>query len=226
MSAENELTKEGIKAVVDTAKGFLEKLVGPPLEELGGLLADQVRFYRFKNQVKILLKAHKFLGEAGINPRRVSLKTLVPILEEGALEEDESMSDRWASLLATAADPNSKISVQPSFPEVLKELSPKEALIIDKIFDMVISLPIPREEWSFRGAVGDSIKQVFHLSDEEFEIAIDNLYRLRLCSAPSIKLGFIDRPEQKFQLQMKDIICLTDFGFAFVSACRRYKEKE
>ena len=40
---------------------FLEKIVGPPLEELGGLLADQVRFFRFKKAIEILEKAQKIL---------------------------------------------------------------------------------------------------------------------------------------------------------------------
>jgi len=205
---------------VEGARRFLEKIVGPSLEELGGLLADQVRLFRFKKQIKILEKAQKILLDKGINPRKVSLKTLVPILEEGSLEEDESMSDRWASLLATAADPSSAISVQPSFPEILKELSPKEALILDKIFDLVVSEHIPRNQWTSRGAVGESVKQVLRLSDEEFEIAIDNLYRLRLCSPPSMTIKGISPPGRQFQLQMKEVICLTDFGFAFVSACR------
>lgn len=141
-----ELTKQGIKAAAETAKNFLEKLLGPSIAELGELLADEVKFYRFKNQVRILLKAQESLRKAVVNPKKVPLKIVVPILEEGSLEEDESMSDRWASLLATAANPNSKISVQPSFPELLKELSPKEALILDKIYDLVISEHIPREE--------------------------------------------------------------------------------
>jgi len=206
--------------IAEDARRFLEKIVGPPLEELGGLLADRVRLFRLKKQVEILEKARKILLDKGINPRKVSLKTLVPILEEGSLEEDESMSDRWASLLATAADPSSTISVQPSFPEVLKELSPKEALILDKIFDMVVSENIPRNQWAYRGAAGDSVKEVLRLSDDEYEIAIDNLYRLRLCSAPSMTIRGISPPGRQFQLQMKEVICLTDFGFAFVSACR------
>lgn len=68
------------------------------LEELGGLLADQVKFYRFKNQVRILLKAQKFLGEAGVNPRRVPLKTLIPSLEEGKTDP-ETLEERLPSLM-------------------------------------------------------------------------------------------------------------------------------
>jgi hypothetical protein len=211
--------------LVEDARRFLRKIVDPPLEELGGLLADQVRLFRFKKQVEILEKAQKILLDKGINPRKVSLKTLVPILEEGSLEEDESMSDRWASLLATAADPSSTISVQPSFPEVLKELSPKEALILDKIFDLVISQHLPRNRWASDGATGASVKQVLRLSNEEFEIAVDNLYRLKLCSAPSVILDFTEPSGRRFQLQTKEIICLTDFGFAFVSACHSREEE-
>jgi hypothetical protein len=211
--------------IVEDARRFLEKIVGPPLEELGGLLADQVRLFRFKKQVEILEKAQKTLLDRGINPIKVSLKTLVPILEEGSLEEDESMSARWASLLATAADPSSTISVQPSFPEILKELSPKEALILDEIFGLVVSEDIPRNQWAYRGAEGESVKRAIRLSDDEFEIAIDNLYRLKLCSPPSMTIEGIDPPGRRLQLQTKEIICLTDFGFAFVSACSSHRRR-
>jgi len=212
--------------IAEDVRRFLEKIVGPPLEELGGLLADQVRFFRFKKQVQILEKAQKILLDRGVNPRKVSLKTLVPILEEGSLEEDESMNDRWASLLATAADPSSTISVQPSFPEVLKELSPKEALILDKIVDLVVSENVPRDKWTSHGAIGESVKQILRLSDEEFEIATDNLYRLELCSAPSTVVKEFEPPGRRFQLKTKEIICLTDFGFAFVSACHSRRRRD
>ena len=154
----------------------------------------------------------------------MSLKTLVPILDAGSLEEDESMINKWAALLATAADPGSRIDVLPSFPEVLKELSPKEALALDTIYDDVITIPIPREEWPSRGAKGDFLKQTLGLSNEKFEVAIDNLYRLKVCSPPSVPLSSIIKfdtmPDRRFQLQMKAIVCLTEFGYAFVSACR------
>ena len=218
---EQEFTREGIKALVNSATTFLGKLVNPPMEELGELLADQVRFFRYKNQVRILSKARELLEREKVDPQRVSLKILVPILEAGSIEENEDMINRWAALLATAANPGSSISVKPSFPEILKELSPKDALILDKIYEMVISIPIPREEWSRRGAVGISIKVACGLSDQEFEIAIDNLYRLRLCAPPSTSLEFIDNKQHRFQLQTKDLICLTDFGCVFVAACRK-----
>ncbi|HZL14253.1 MAG TPA: Abi-alpha family protein [Verrucomicrobiae bacterium] len=215
---------EGLANAVDTttktAKEFLEKIAGPPAEEFGLFLGDQVRLFRFRKQVKLLADAGEILKQAGINPKKVPLKTLFPILEGASLEEDESMSARWAALLATAANPKSTITVQPSFPEILKQLSPLEAKILDLIFDMINQIGIVRAEWPSRGALGKSVRDLLQLQEQDFEIAIDNLYRLRLCSPPSTKLDFIDNKEHRFQLSTKDLICITELGFSFVSACK------
>jgi len=110
-----ELAKETIKQSFKTAKEFLGKLVNPGLEEGGGIIQDTIKFWRFKNQINITLKAKKFLEEKGIEPVKVLPKILVSILENGSLEEDESMQDKWAALLANSADPNKRYSVKPSF---------------------------------------------------------------------------------------------------------------
>src|SRR5712692_3782946 len=129
------------KAAVEAAMDLFKKLAGPVFEEFGGLLQDQVKFWRFKNGVRILQKAKRFLDDAGVSPQQVSLKVLISSFGDGSLEEDEAMQDRWASLLANAADPNSEVSVLPSFAEILKELSPKEAAILDTLFIHATPLP-------------------------------------------------------------------------------------
>jgi Abortive infection alpha len=215
---------EGLANAVDTtaktAKEFLEKIAGPPAEEFGLFLGDQVRLFRFRKQVKLLADAEEILKQAGVDPKKVPLKTLCPILEGASVEDDESMSARWAALLATAANPKSTITIQPSFPEILKQLSPLEAKILDLIFDMINQIGISRVEWLSRGAMGKSVRDFLHLQEQDFEIAIDNLYRLRLCAPPSTKLDFIDNKEHRFQLSTKDLICITELGFSFVSACK------
>ena len=115
-------------------KGFLSKILGPASDELGMLLADRVRLWRFKQSFRIVGKAQALLSQRGIEPAKVSLKTLVPILEFGSLEEDESMQDRWAALLANAADPTPETSVPPAFPDILRQLSPEDAMVLDRIY--------------------------------------------------------------------------------------------
>jgi hypothetical protein len=48
---------------VEVAKEFLQKVIVPPLEEVGGLLTDQIRFVRFKRQVDTLIRADNYLKE-------------------------------------------------------------------------------------------------------------------------------------------------------------------
>jgi hypothetical protein len=77
--------------------------------------------------------------EAGISPRAISLKLLVPLLENVSLEDDpddpaadpeeaEAMHERWAAMLANAAADDAGADVPPSFPIILSELETKEIL--------------------------------------------------------------------------------------------------
>src|SRR5690606_2835341 len=97
------LATAGSEAAADAARGFLSKLAGPAVSEVGLLLQDKVRLYRLGNQLKMLDKSREMLRQAGIEPESVPFRTLLPLLEGAALEDDESMSARWAALLANAA---------------------------------------------------------------------------------------------------------------------------
>jgi len=129
------IEKETLEKLAEKASEFLGKIANPPLEELGGLLADKVRYWRFKNQVNILLKARHFLEEKGIKPKKISLRTLVPLLEHSSWEEDTDMQTKWASLLANVLNPNYSYDAASSYVEILKQLSPLEAAFLDILFD-------------------------------------------------------------------------------------------
>jgi hypothetical protein len=57
---------------------------------------------------------------------------LFPIVEASSIEDDETLQEMWAGLLATASQKTD--SVSPSFAETLKQLTPDEARYIDKIY--------------------------------------------------------------------------------------------
>ena len=144
-SIETELAKTGIPAAFEAAKEFLGKIAGPAAKEVGLLLQDKVRIYRFYNQLKILAKAQKMLNEAGVSPISVPLRTLLPLLEGAALEEEDDLSTKWAALLANAATPNSPLAIYPSFPHILSQLFPRDARVLDAIYDLALRLgPTPR----------------------------------------------------------------------------------
>lgn len=109
----------------DSAMSFLGKLVKPPLTELGQILADRVRLFRYKNQVKILEKAKAYAEKKGIDVKEIPVKILVPYLENSSLEDDDYLQDKWAILLANMADSTSNLQNQ-VFPYILGQISKSE----------------------------------------------------------------------------------------------------
>jgi hypothetical protein len=102
MAGDADLVKAGVDAALAPLKDFANRLFGPAIDELGGILADPIKIYRFKRSVRLLEKVKRVCDENGFEPKAVPLKTLLPILENASLEDDEDLHDRWANLLANA----------------------------------------------------------------------------------------------------------------------------
>jgi hypothetical protein len=122
LQAISELTKE--------FRQFVLALVGPGAEETGQLLADKIRYLRFKNAFRTFQRAHDLLRQAGVQPKSINLKLLVPILEGCSLEEDDDLTSKWAGLLASAAAGE---QIPPSYAKILSELSPGEARLLNLV---------------------------------------------------------------------------------------------
>ena len=218
---ETALTKLDIPAALEATKEFLEKIAGPAAEEVGLLLQDKVRIYRLGNQLKMLAKAQKMLDDAGVSPTSVPFRTLLPLLEGAALEEEDDLSTKWAALLANAATPDSPVDIYPSFPHILSQLSPRDAKVLDAIYDLTLRLGLRPGQWAERGGKRESIIQIMQMSLEEFDLVTDNLIRLRLCSGQGTRLNFINNKDQVFQLKDKGTISITQLGYEFITACRQ-----
>lgn len=208
---------KAIKEAAKIAEKFLGKLVGPGLEEGGGILKDTVKFWRFKNRINIILKAKYFLEKKGIEPTKVLLKTLLPIIESGSLEEDEEMKNRWSSMLAHAADATSEVKVRPAYPEILKQLSPLEVKILDTFYDQVKQKS--KEEQDKTGIIKEKVLKYAGISSDEYDVLAENLFRLGLCRTPSTK-GGVSVSNYPMVLRTYDFIELTPMGIDFIKACK------
>ena len=121
-----------IEKGIELAKDFLDKLIMPAVEETGLLIKEKVTYWKFKNQVKVLNKAKEYCEKHGIEPKTVSFKLLVPLLETSALEEDEILQDKWAILLSNMVDSSQNIENH-VFPYILGQLSTNEFLLLEKV---------------------------------------------------------------------------------------------
>ena len=203
-------TGKSIEQAIEAAREFAGRLVLPPIEELGLVLGDQVRSFRLKRQIQLLLTAQKRLEEAGIDPRTVPLKTFVPLLEGASLEEDPGLREKWVGLLASAAAGEVGPHVLPTFPFILRQLSPLDAAILERLAglnDLAMGVYVERP----------AICSQVEAEANDVDIAVDTLLGQGLVERqPEVVIkdqsvtGFTDRQALR----------ISQLGQRFVLACR------
>ncbi|WP_410004508.1 Abi-alpha family protein [Aequorivita nionensis] len=128
-----------IEKGLDLAKDFLGKLIFPAVEEVGLLMGDNIKVWRFKNQIRLLNNVENYVKEKNISTKKVPLKILLPLLENASLEEDENIIELWGNLLSNYID-SSKSFKSAVFPKILAEINTIEATFLKNhktIFDAV-----------------------------------------------------------------------------------------
>jgi hypothetical protein len=73
----------------------------------------------------IVQKTERLLLDSGLPANAVPPRLFLPIMEASSIEDNETLQEMWAGLLATASHETD--SVSPSFIETLKQLTPDEA---------------------------------------------------------------------------------------------------
>lgn len=133
MTNKIDISSTALEKSIDAAKEFLGKLMSPAVEEVGLLLRDSVALWRFKNQIRVLNKAKACCDRNNISPKAISLKLLCPLLEGAALEEDETLQDKWAILLSNMVDSEQNVENH-VFPYILSQMSSNEFLVLQRVF--------------------------------------------------------------------------------------------
>ena len=123
-----DITSSVVEKGIDLAKSFVDKLIVPSVEEVGLLLKEQVTFWKFKNQVRMLNKAKVYCEKHKISPKTISVKLLFPLLEYAGLEEEEELQDKWAILLSNMVDSEQNIQNH-VFPYILTQIAAIPAVI-------------------------------------------------------------------------------------------------
>lgn len=199
------------KQLVDKADRFLSALLGPSVAETGQLLADKVRFRRLKNQVSILRKAEALLSEAAMKPNSVALKTLVPLLEAASLEEEDSIQDLWAGLLANATEGTGNCALHSICIQVLSTISPDEAKALRRMYSLYqkrrdeVGNKYRARQVTYRIA---AMFEGSEISDRAQILLVDNLVRLNM----------IERKGGIHALS-GTLVNLTDLGLGVLSEC-------
>lgn len=205
-------TQNAINEGIQLAKDFLQKLISPSVEEMGLLVADNIRFWRFKNQIRMLQKAESYVVKKQIEVKRLPIKILVPLLEGASLEENDELQEKWVGLLVNYID-SKKVQQSSIFPFILSQLSTNEAKCLEFL----------RYNAKFYTEFHEIPKEL-----EIFDSSLSNLIRLGLIRQAPYKI-IIGKPYhdhegsyiQKADYDDNDLKYeVTELGYEFVAACK------
>ncbi len=222
MTADNlNLKSSTIEKGLEIAKGFLEKIIYPPLEEVGLLLSDNVKIWRYKNQIRLLKNVESFVKKRNISTQKIPVKILLPLLEHSSLEEDPDLIKMWENLLINYID--SKKSFKNSiFPKVLAEISSDEAKFINSLFNYIhIGLKV-KEVKDFKYEYESIFNNPALTKITRLELT--NLIRLSILKETfSIKKLYKNfKGDSKYlKDEIHPTISFTEFGIEFLTICSR-----
>jgi Abortive infection alpha len=213
----NAAVKATIESVLKPIEGIVKTIAGPAAEELGLVLRDKVREYRFQRQVRFFTTVKQLCVKAGIKPKAVNMPLLMDILDRASMEPNDDLQDLWANLLANAADPNCKGLITNAFPEILKQLSKDEATFLEDLykcrkdrylaedFAVLVRARLNKEPVSVHDVYQDNLRRLGLTED----ITIDD-------DPPVSAYSPIENPPLFPKIRQWK---LTEFGIAFIEAC-------
>jgi hypothetical protein len=199
-------TAKAIHNLEPAAEAFMEAtgLLGPP-REFAAWATDLIRYRRAPHQAKLLMRAAEKIRASGLPAAAVEDKLLRAILEDGPLDDDKAMQERWANLLANAG--TTKLErVKAAYPRILSELEPEEADILDRLVENIMD---PETALTATLSIHEWLTRDFGLDN------VDNIVRLGLMRYVAHSPSLSDDPHTIQGVRF------TDLGWEFVQACRR-----
>ena len=210
-------TAKGIDATAAFGK-FIARFVSGPIEQGVGIFEDKLKYMRWERQVRLINRATEILSEVGLAEptRAVPLKVAIPLFQAASIEDDDDLQDKWAALLVNAANADSGVEIHRVYVEILGQISPLEARILDKIYALpfdstrhagVLTHSLPDT------AVADSEEHTIDRDREptdEVKLAMSNLERIGC-----LKLGVTFGGGGSYTR-----INPTLLGKSFIEACR------
>lgn len=222
MEEESKAVQEVAKATgkaIDAAReagSFIARFVSGPLEQGIGIFEDRLRYFRWERQIRLIRRADEMLKEIGMaSPTKaVPLKLAIPLIQGASLEEDDSLQDKWATLLVNAANEDCKIEIRRAYIDILEQITVLEAKILDVVYSLsfeaamhagIVTVDLPN---SARIAIEGEHKYIE--PDQDIILAIANLSRVG-CLRPLRTIG---------GGEIFGRVNPTVFGYSFVQACR------
>ena len=153
------------------------------LAKIGDCIVDALSYFRWNNAVKFSDKYIEKKKKRNLEGKETPLppKFLIEILENAFNEENENIQDEWNNLLLNWQDPDKNCDKKFMYIDLLKNLDVNEIKLlklIKKDANYESTLRNPNGYYD-----GNKIKQVLGVNNEEYELMMLNLFRLKICDS-------------------------------------------
>jgi hypothetical protein len=168
MSDDLVLATKAVEELEPAVQAFAEATGAlGPVREFAAWATDLIRYRRAPHQARLLMRAAEKIKASGLPPSAIEDKLLRAVLEDGPMEDDEQMQERWANLLANAGTTDAG-TIKIAFPKILSELEPAEASLLDTLanrtsdeaFRITKFTPQECREWGADQANLDNLNRV------------------------------------------------------------------
>lgn len=110
---------------------YVGNMLGDLPHDLVGILGDWLKHKRMRRWIELQAETERILKRRGItNREEVSPSVAIPLIDAAINEDREMLKDLWAKLLAAALDPDRSKQVRPSLIDLLKQLDPVDARVL------------------------------------------------------------------------------------------------
>ncbi len=209
---------EGVTtAFVKPFGDLLTALLGPAAEELGLAFRDHVRFFRWERYQRFVAKAEEIFERTGKKPKPIPLKILLPILENGSIEDDDNLQDRWAALLVSLS--GDKRNLVSGAVAILKQLNSYEVLLLQMCFDYVsIDVTTPEADLNEK-PLNETYHQWFAVLREKYSFGMPGLEDHRYAGI------MVENLKRHRLLEGERNLYMTSMGYEFVTLCQDWSER-
>lgn len=190
--------------------GFLNDIFGESLRHFGGMVADWMRYVRYRNLLKVMDKVKDIHKARAFSGRALPIPPayVLPLLDGISLETEESIQEMWAGLIANSTDPSRAFRIKKVFIEILRGLEPLDAKILECLGD-----PSLDEAYSITtGATfnSDTVATRLHADLDEVKLSLQTLARYGCVidawenTMESLDMGYsgfrVNNPKSNFRL--------------------------
>jgi hypothetical protein len=220
--ATQEVAKTTGKAIDAAEKvgGFLNKVVGGTLVELGGTLQDWAKFYRYTNLLKIRDRVEEIHATRRLEGKAIPIppRYAIPLIQRASEEDDPTIQDLWAALIANATDPGKQLDLNKVLLDVLASIEPLDVAILRflKSQGLLMFQNVPGGGVNVAG-----LAQQLAASEQNIRLSLQNLNRLGLVG-DEFSAAYKDLDTTSFGLSVSrpdTTFRPSPLGFALLKAC-------